>query len=62
MKKMYELNHHFQNLWVAKLPWAKFVVRVGRKVTKVKCKVCSITESQDKLLVPKLDSLWKHAS
>jgi hypothetical protein len=28
---MYELNHHFQNLWVAKLPWAKFVVNVGNE-------------------------------
>jgi hypothetical protein len=32
---MYELNHHFQDLWVAKLPWAKFVVNVDGKVTKV---------------------------
>jgi hypothetical protein len=33
---MYELNHHFQNLWVAKLPWAKLVVSVGGKVNKGK--------------------------
>jgi hypothetical protein len=59
---MYELNHHFQNLWVAKLPWAKFVLNVDGKVTKVKCKVCSVMEREDKLLVPKLDSLWKHVS
>jgi len=33
---------------------------VDGKVTHVKCKVCIIIEGQDKLLVPKLDLLWKH--
>jgi hypothetical protein len=41
---MYELNHHFQDLWVAKLPWAKFVASVDGKVMKVKWKVCSVME------------------
>jgi hypothetical protein len=26
----------------------------------MKCKVCSLIEGHDKLLVPKLDSSWKH--
>ncbi len=26
----------------------------------MKCKVCSMIGGHDKLLVPKLDSLWKH--
>jgi hypothetical protein len=59
---MYELNHHFQYLWAAKLPWEKFVTSVDGKLMKVKCKVCSVMERQDELLVPKLDSLWKHIS
>jgi hypothetical protein len=59
---MYELNCHLQDLWVVKLPQEKNVVSVDGKVTKVKCKVCSVLERQDKLLVLKLDSLWKHVS
>jgi len=25
-KKMYELSHHFQNTWVAKLPWVESIM------------------------------------
>jgi hypothetical protein len=59
---MYELNCHFQNSWASKLPSAKFVMGVDGKVTHVKCKVCNVMERRNKLLVPKLDSLWKHFS
>jgi len=59
---MYELNHRFQNSWATKFPYAKFVVDVDGKVTHVKCKVCNVKERQNKLLVPKLDYLWKHVS
>jgi hypothetical protein len=30
------------------------------KVVQVQCKVCSFIDGKDKLLVAKLDSLWKH--
>ncbi len=43
-KKMYEMNHHFQNSWVAKLPWIEFVMVVDGKVTQIKCKVCIVIE------------------
>jgi hypothetical protein len=33
---------------------------VDGKVTHVKCKICIVIEGQDKLLVLKLDLLWKH--
>jgi hypothetical protein len=33
---------------------------VDGKVTSVKCNVYSVIEGKNKLLVPKLDSLWKH--
>jgi hypothetical protein len=57
---MYELNHRFPKSWAAKLPCAKFVVGVDGKLTHVKCKVYNVRERQNKLLVPKLDSLGKH--
>ncbi len=53
-KKVYEMNYHFQDAWVAKLPWAKLVVVVDGRVHKVKCKVYSKIEKCDKLLVSKL--------
>ncbi len=42
------------------MPWEKFVVGFDGKVYQMKCKVGSLIECHDKLLVPKLDSLWKH--
>jgi hypothetical protein len=30
------------------------------RVSQVRCKVCSFVERREKLLVPKIDSLWKH--
>jgi hypothetical protein len=32
----------------------------NRKVVHVRCKVCSLLNGKNKLLVAKLDSLWKH--
>ncbi len=54
-KNIYEMNRRFQNSWVAKLPWAKFVVCVDGKITQVKCKACIVIEGRNKLLVLKLD-------
>ncbi len=42
------------------MPWAKTIVGVNKKVTQIKCKVCSDIDGKDRLLVTKLDSLWKH--
>jgi hypothetical protein len=58
-KKGYELNRHFQDSWAAKFPWAEAVVDVDGRITQVRCKVCSDVERREKLLVPKIDSLWK---
>ncbi len=33
---------------------------VNGKVTSVKCKVYNVIEWKNKMLVPKLDCLWKH--
>lgn len=60
-KKTYELNRHFQDSWAAKLPWAEAVIGSDGRVTHVRCKVCSEAQGREKLLVPKIDSLWKHA-
>jgi hypothetical protein len=35
-------------------------VGVDGRITQVRSKVCSDVERRDKLLVPKIDSLWKH--
>jgi hypothetical protein len=56
-KKAHEMNRCFQDTWVVKFPWTKYVLGSNGKVVQVQCKVC-----KDKLLVTKLDSLWKHAS
>ncbi len=61
IKKAYEMNMHFQDFWVIKLPWAKSILGSNGKVVQVWCEVCSLIDGKDKLLVVKLDSLWKHA-
>lgn len=40
--------------------WAKSTMGVDGKVIYIKWKVCSVIERRNKLLVPKLDFLWKH--
>jgi len=41
----------FQDIWVAKLPWAEAIMGFNGKLSMVKCKVCSSVEKIDKLLV-----------
>jgi len=60
IKKAYEMNKHFQDTWVIKLPWAKFIFGSNGKVVQVRCEVCSLIDGKYQLLVAKLDSLWKH--
>ena len=43
-----------------RLPWAESVFSEDGKIKQVCCKICSNVEGRDKLLVPKLDSLYKH--
>jgi hypothetical protein len=38
-KKAHEMNRHFQDTWVVKLPWTKFVLGSNGKVVQVRCKV-----------------------
>jgi hypothetical protein len=60
-KKSYELNRHFQDSWAVKLQWAKAVMGADGRIIQVRCKICSDIEGREKLLVPKIDSLYKHA-
>jgi hypothetical protein len=60
-KKSYKLNKHLQDSWAAKLPWAEAVMGADGRISQVRCKVYSFVERREKLLVPKIDSLWKHA-
>jgi len=57
---MCDLNHCFQNAQITKLPWVKFIVGANGKAHKVKCKVCREIKRHNKLLVLKLNFLWKH--
>jgi hypothetical protein len=59
--KAYEMNMHFEDTWAITLPWAKSIMGSNGKVVQVQCKVCFFIDGKDKLLVAKLDSLWKHA-
>jgi hypothetical protein len=60
-RKTYELNRHFQDSWATKCPWAEPVVGINGRITQVRCKICTDVEGREKLLVPKIDSLMKHA-
>ena len=60
-RRSYEANRHFQDSWAAKLPWAESVIGADGKVSQVRCRICTAVEGREKLLIPKIDSLWKHA-
>jgi hypothetical protein len=62
IKKAYEMNMHVQDIWAIKFPWAESIMGSKGKVIQVWCKVCSLIDGKDKLLVTKFDSPWKHAS
>lgn len=61
-RRGYERNRVWQDSWAARLPWAESVVSENGDVRQVRCKICTEVDGRDKLLVPKIDSLWKHAS
>jgi hypothetical protein len=61
IKKVYELNKYFQNIEVVKVFWMEYFPHFASKVVQIQCKVCTQIDGKDKLLVPKLDLLWKHA-
>ena len=60
-RKCYDHRRHFQDSWAAKLPWAESVVGELGIITEVRCRICTDVEGREKFLVPKLDSLYKHA-
>ncbi len=60
-KKKWEFNYVFQEMWVAKLSWVEAMVWCDRKLIMVRCKMCSEIEGREKNLVPKFDSVQKHA-
>jgi hypothetical protein len=58
--KEWEINRIFQDVWAAKLPWAKVILGANGKMNSVMCRVCSQIEGRKKLLVPKFDNLQKY--
>jgi hypothetical protein len=38
--KEWEINQVFQDVWVAKLPWADIVLGIDEKMNMAKCCVC----------------------
>jgi hypothetical protein len=59
-RREYDRSRVFQDIWAAKLPWAESILGNDSRVHQVHCLVCTKIEGHDKLLTPKLDSLWKH--
>jgi hypothetical protein len=58
-KESYEVSRHFQDSWAVKLPWTEAVMGTDGRITQVQCKIYSNIEGREKLLVPKIDSLYK---
>jgi hypothetical protein len=54
------LNQNFQEMWVAKLPWAKVVMGCDGKLNMVCCKFCNEIDGREKFMGPKFDSLQKY--
>jgi hypothetical protein len=61
-KKLYEGTKRFQDVWIAKLSWAKFIIDDKDLEHQVRCKICTYVEGKEKLLILKLDTLLKHGS
>jgi hypothetical protein len=59
-KCKWELIHMFEEVWVAKLPWAKNVVGCDGKLSMIYYKVCNEIDGREKLLVLRFNNLWKH--
>jgi hypothetical protein len=59
-RREYERARVYQDIWAAKLPWAESVLGNDGKVHQVRCLVCTKIDGREKLLAPKLDTLWKH--
>jgi hypothetical protein len=59
-RRDYERSRVYQDIWAAKLPWAESVLGNNGKVHQVRCLVCMKINGREKLLAPKLDTLWKH--
>jgi len=61
-KQDYESNKQFQDRWAWCFPWAKCITNDRGKVHQVRCAICLKIEGKERLLVPKLNMLFKHAS
>ncbi len=59
-KKVWELNQVFQDVWAIEFPWAEAVIGPYGKMTQVRYAICNQVEKGKKLLILKLDGLWKH--
>jgi hypothetical protein len=53
---------HFQNKWFAHFPWLEFVESAKGNTHHVSCAIYLKVKNSDKLLVPKINNLLKHAS
>ncbi len=49
----------FQDVWFAKFSWVKSITRSDNFVNEMWCKLFTSNEGRDRLLVAKLDSLYK---
>ncbi len=58
-KPEWQVQRHFQDIWATKFPWVEAMGEDGR-MHHVYCRICIGVEQREKLLVPKLDRLYKH--
>jgi hypothetical protein len=59
-RREYDLDRHSQDHWAAKMSWVEAVIGASGKIIQISCKIYSEVEWREKLLVPKIDSLYKH--
>ncbi len=60
-KPKWQVQRHFQDTWATKFPWAEVVMGEDGRMHHVRCRICTHVEWREKLLVPKLDGLYKHS-
>jgi hypothetical protein len=59
-QELYKSPRKFQDAWTTHLPWVESIIDEKGLVQQVRCKIYTIVRGKEKLLAPKLNSLFKH--
>lgn len=57
----YDVQYKLQDIWATKYTWVENVVAKDGFICAMRCKVCTIIEHKDNIMIPKMDFLSKHA-